>query len=141
MLSCFSHVQVFVTLWPITCQALLSMGFSMGEYWSGWPCLPPGDLSNPGTEPGSLISSALAGGFLTPRATWEALALVEALRKMLVTQRDAHVSAGLQFGCHFQRNPLRDSLHLRDTRAAGISSQEARTASPWTYCEQGVIPE
>ena len=104
-------------------------------------CPPPEDLLNPGIEPVSLISSALAGGFLTPRATWEALALVEALRKMLVTQRDAHVSAGLQFGCHFQRNPLRDSLHLRDTQTAGLFSQEARTASPWTYCEQGVIPE
>ena len=129
------------TLWTVACEAPLSMGFSRQEYWSGLPFPPPEDLLNPGIEPVSLISSALAGGFLTPRATWEALALVEALRKMLVTQRDAHVSAGLQFGCHFQRNPLRDSLHLRDTRAAGISSQEARTASPWTYCEQGVIPE
>ena len=65
MLSRFSHVQVFVTLWPITCQALLSTGFSMGEYWSGWPCLPPGDLPGPGIEPASLMSPALAGRFFT----------------------------------------------------------------------------
>ena len=29
------------------------MGFSRQEYWSGLPCLPPGDLLNPGIEPGS----------------------------------------------------------------------------------------
>ena len=34
MLSCFSHVQVFVTLWTIACQAPLFMGFSRQEYWS-----------------------------------------------------------------------------------------------------------
>ena len=33
--------------------ALLSMGFSRQEYWSGLPCPPPGDFPNPGIEPGS----------------------------------------------------------------------------------------
>ena len=42
------------------------------EHWSGWPCPPPGDLPNPGTEPVSLTSPALAGGFFTTSATWEA---------------------------------------------------------------------
>ena len=45
-------------------QALLSMRFSRKEYWSGWPCPPPGGLLDPGTEP-SVQSPALAGGFLT----------------------------------------------------------------------------
>ena len=35
MLSCFSLVQLFVTLWTIACQAPLSIGFSRQEYWSG----------------------------------------------------------------------------------------------------------
>ena len=35
-------------------QALLSMGFSRKEYWSGLPCPPPEDLPNPGIAP-SLI--------------------------------------------------------------------------------------
>ena len=39
-----------VTPWTVACQAPLSMGFSMQEYWSGLPCSPPGDLPNPGTE-------------------------------------------------------------------------------------------
>ena len=37
--SHFSHVQLFVTLWTITHQALMSIGFSRQEYWSGLPCL------------------------------------------------------------------------------------------------------
>ena len=36
------------------------------EYWSGWLCPPPGDLPHPGTEPTSLTSPALAGGFFSP---------------------------------------------------------------------------
>ena len=46
-------------------QAPLSMGFSSQEYWSGLPCPPPGDLRDPGIEPMSLKSLALAGGFFT----------------------------------------------------------------------------
>ena len=46
-----------------TRQAPLSMGFFRQEYWSGFPCAPPGDLPDPGIEPASLASPALAGGF------------------------------------------------------------------------------
>ena len=42
MLSCFSHIWLFGTLWTIAHQASLSMGFSRQEYWSGLPCLPSG---------------------------------------------------------------------------------------------------
>ena len=45
MLSCFSDVWLCVTLWTVAHQALLSMGFSRThtqEYWSGFPCPPPG---------------------------------------------------------------------------------------------------
>ena len=34
-------------------QAPLSMGFPREEYWSGLPFLPPGNLPDPGIEPGS----------------------------------------------------------------------------------------
>ena len=67
--SHFSHIQHFVTLWTIACQAPLSMGFSRQEYWSGLPRPPPGDLPDPGTEPTSLTSPSLAGGFFTTNAT------------------------------------------------------------------------
>ena len=68
----FSPVQLFVTAWTVACQVPLSMGFSRQEYWSGLPFLPPGDLPNPGIEPTSSASPALAGGFFTTGATWEA---------------------------------------------------------------------
>ena len=59
-------------LWTVARQAPLSMGFSRQEYQSGLPCPPPGDLPNPGIEPKALPSPALAGGFFTTSATWEA---------------------------------------------------------------------
>ena len=42
-----------VILWAVSCQAPLSMGFSRQEYWSGLPFPSPGDLPDPGIEPGS----------------------------------------------------------------------------------------
>ena len=60
-----SRVQLFATLWTLACQSPLSMEFSRQEYWSGLPFPPPGDLPDPGTEPMSLVSPALAGGFFT----------------------------------------------------------------------------
>ena len=38
VLSRFSHVWLFATLWTIACQVPLSMGFSRKEYWSGLSC-------------------------------------------------------------------------------------------------------
>ena len=72
-LSHFSHVQLFATLWTVAHQTLLSMGFFRQEYWSGLPFPPPGYLPNPGVEPLSLMSPALADGFFTTSTTWEAL--------------------------------------------------------------------
>ena len=48
-----SRVGLFATPWTVTYQALRSMGFSRQEYWSGLPFPSPGDLPNPGIEPGS----------------------------------------------------------------------------------------
>ena len=99
------------TLWTVTCQAPLSMGFSRQEYWSGLLCPtpgdPPGDLPNPGIEHTSLTSPALAGvrgvrcyhlgsphalagGFFTTSTTWDSsltsiLILTEGESKSLST--------------------------------------------------------
>ena len=72
MLSYFSRIRIFVTPRTVSRQAPLSMGFSRQGYWSGSPCPPPGDLPDPGIEHASPVSSALAGGFFTTNATWEA---------------------------------------------------------------------
>ena len=71
MVSRFSHVQLFATLWTVAHQASLSMGFSRQKYWCGLPFPSPGDLPNPGIKPESLMSPALAGRFFTTSATWE----------------------------------------------------------------------
>ena len=48
-----SRVRLFATPWTVTHRAPKSMGFSRQEYWSGLPFPSPGDLPDPGTEPGS----------------------------------------------------------------------------------------
>ena len=54
MISCFSHVRFFVTLWTMACQFPLFMGSSRQEYWSVLPFSTPGDLPDPGIEPNLL---------------------------------------------------------------------------------------
>ena len=48
-----SRVRLLATPWTVAHQAPPSMGFSRREYWSGVPFPSPGDLPNPGIEPGS----------------------------------------------------------------------------------------
>ena len=59
VLSCFSRVQLFATLWAIAHQAPLSLEFSRQEYWYGLLCTAPGDLPDLGIKPKSLRSHAL----------------------------------------------------------------------------------
>ena len=70
MLGCFSRAQLFATVWTLAHQAPLSVGLSRQKYWSGLPRPPLGDLPDPGIEPVSPISLALAGRFFTTSATW-----------------------------------------------------------------------
>ena len=64
-----SHVRLFATPWTVTYQAPLSMGFSRQDCWNGfsrqecWSGLPfpsPGNLPDPGIEPGSPTLRAAA---------------------------------------------------------------------------------
>ena len=48
-----SRVRLFGTPWTVAQQAPPFMGFSRQEYWSGLPFPSPGDLPDPGIEPGS----------------------------------------------------------------------------------------
>ena len=68
-LSCF---RFFAAPGTVACQAPLSIRFPRQEYRNGLPWPPPGDLPDPGIEPTSLLFPALAGGFFTTSATWEA---------------------------------------------------------------------
>ena len=49
-----------MTPWTGARQAFLSMGFSRQEYWSGLPFPSPGDLADPGIEPGSRALKAVS---------------------------------------------------------------------------------
>ena len=76
-----SRVRLFDTPWTVAYQAPPTMGFSRQEYWSGLPFPSPGDLPNPGIEPGSptLEADALTSEppslerFKNPKSWWEGL--------------------------------------------------------------------
>ena len=67
VLSRFSRVWPFTTLWTVARQAPLSMGFLRQEHWSGLPFAPPGHLPD--------MSPVLAGSFFRTLTTWETLSL------------------------------------------------------------------
>ena len=63
------------TPWTVALQALLSMGCSRQEYWSGLPFPSPDDLANPMSEPKApelQVVSGIAGRFFTDCTTKEA---------------------------------------------------------------------
>ena len=62
----FNCVRLCVTLWTVAHQVPLFMGFSRQEYWSGFPCPPPGDFPDPGIKS---VSPALQVDFL-PLSHW-----------------------------------------------------------------------
>ena len=57
--------RLFVTPRPTACRAPLSMGFPRKECGNRLPFPSPGNLPEPGIQPQSLMSPALAGGFFT----------------------------------------------------------------------------
>ena len=68
LLSLFSHVGLFATLWTVACQAPQSLGFSRQEYWS---CHALFQVIFP--TQGWTHISCIAGRFFTDWATREAL--------------------------------------------------------------------
>ena len=71
-LCMLSHVQLFETPWTVACQVPLSMIFFQARILEWVAISYSRDLPDPGIKPTSLVSSALAGGFLTTCDTWEA---------------------------------------------------------------------
>ena len=87
--ACAKLLQSGLTVYDprtVARQAPLSMGFSRQEYWSGLPFPPPGDLPDPEIQSESLMSPALASGFFTTSATWEAQ-YIYTMDYYLVTKR------------------------------------------------------
>ena len=73
VLSGFSHVGLFATLWTRASQAPPSMGFPRQEHWCGLPYPSPGNLPDPSILPESLRSPELGSRFLISSVTREAL--------------------------------------------------------------------
>ena len=67
-LQSLSHVQLFAFPWTVAHQAPLSMEFFRQEYWNGLPFPSPGDLPDPGIEPGS---PALQADSLPSEPPWK----------------------------------------------------------------------
>ena len=69
--SHFSRVRLCAALWTVVHQASLSIEFCRQQYWSGFPCPPPGDLPDPENKPTSLTCPVLAGRFISTSTPWE----------------------------------------------------------------------
>ena len=97
------------------------MGFSRQEYWSGLLFPSPGDLPDPGMKPVSLTSLALAGGFFTTSATWEApLPLPFPLCKSILFPLLA--GQGLSLGPPWLQTPNCNSLLILNVFAGEITA-------------------
>ncbi|CAN0429590.1 unnamed protein product [Rangifer tarandus platyrhynchus] len=108
MLSRFSHVQLFATLCTVVHQTPLSMGFSRQEYWSVLPCLPPGDLPDPGIEPTSPVAPALQADSLPlsqQGSQWYCICLLE---KNIHTKEPVSSNSCSRVNCTW-KNAVRES--------------------------------
>ena len=81
-----SVVSDSVTPWTVAHQALLFVGFTRQEYWSGFPFSPPGDLLDPRIEPAYRGAPALAGRFFLPLSQLGSLEKLEKTRKQKLHQ-------------------------------------------------------
>ena len=76
VLSRFSGVRLFVTLWTVALHSPLSRGFSRQEYWSGLPCPLLGVFPTQGSNSGVLHCRQILyhlshQGDMSKAHTWE----------------------------------------------------------------------
>ena len=128
MCSLLSHVRLLVTPWTVAPQTPLWDGFSREEYWSGFPCPPPGDLPDPGIERASTESPALAGRFFTTEPPG---------KTSLTTSLCAHLSLKLipikqRLGPqnHTDRSLQSDMVRTHASTSRKVHSCKAPTSSP-----------
>ena len=107
----FSNIQLFATHWTAVRQSPLSMEFSRQEYWGGLPVLPSRVSSDPGMEPASLTSPALARSFFTTSATWES-----PLERMQSVSQSVQSLSHLQLFATPRTAPHQASLSITNTR-------------------------
>ena len=106
MLSHFSSVRLFVTLWTVAHQAPLSKGFSRQEYWRGLSWLPPRDLPNPGIEPRSPTLQADSLPLVPPGKPDTSLHLAEIL----------HLPSSLESGASLVAQLVKNKPAVQETQ-------------------------
>ena len=119
VLTDFSCVRFFATLWTVAHQAPLSTGFFRQEYWSGFPFPSPEDPPDTGIEPTCLMSSALAGGLFTTSTTWEVRVYSKLWNKIRKPGSDGHL---LNFS-----NPLLTRLLIMTSQFNFVLVQKGKT--------------
>ena len=121
----FSQVQLFATPRTVVHQALLSMGFSRQEYWSGLPSPSPGGLPDPGIEPVSPAFPSLAGGFFTTEPLGSPLATILVVKYKHLSQTG---------NSHFSHSLARVEEDATEAAAAGQESVECDCSSFFVLC-------
>ena len=117
------------------------MGFSRQEYWSGLPFPSPGNLSDSGIEPESLMSPALTGRFFATSATMLLLLLscISRVRLRATPWMAAH-QAPLSLGS--SRQEYWSGLPFPSPMNACMLSCFSRVqlcATPWTAAHQAPL--
>ena len=101
-LCALNCLDFFVTLWTVAHQALLSMGVSRQEYWSGLPCPPTGDLPDPGIKPKSPV---LASRIFTTEPPGRPYLLVYLSVYLWIYPSRYHLSMFLSYWLQFFEQP------------------------------------
>ena len=127
LILCCSHIQFFIAPWTVVCQALLSMGFSRLEYWSGLSFPSSRELSDPRMEPASSASQAGSLPIELPGKPSNALGRLT-------------VQVGLNCGlwCHLQVDSVRTELNCRTL--LGFPDGSGVKASACNVEDLGSIP-
>ena len=129
VLSCYTHGQLFATLWTVTHQAPLSTGFSRQEYRSGLPCPSPGDCPNPGIEPMSPEAPALQEGSL-PLSHWGSPTLfVRTQRKiqMLVNNKTDTIVEYSYWGVLYNKKKKKNYNYMQQVSQTLCWAKEVNT--------------
>ena len=138
LISCFRcwpacvHAKSFqswlILCVPMDCSLPSSSvyGIRQARILEWLPCPPPGDLPDPRIEPGSPASPALAGGFFTTSAVWEALMLA-----YLLFNKDLSPGLSSQHSCCAFAAPAAESLQSCPTLCDPIDGSPPGFPCPW----------
>ena len=96
MLSCFSRVRLFVTLWSVAHQPSMFMGFSRQEYWRGCHFLLQEVFPTLGPNLRLLCLLAMAGRLFTTSTTWETVSSIPSVYSLHIYRKK--IVADTRFG-------------------------------------------